>query len=244
MPQLELFVLFSGLLGATTIQVRPARASLVPARRAYAETSLVVPAGSRILARLAEPLLARSARPGDTIYLRLATPLLVADQTVIDSGSFVEATVSSAPQLESSGRIDMGLRLRRVVSRQGDVADVFAVNPAPNDSAYRRGVAAVADLPGRDQVVTMGASIAVVVNGGFTVDTRRSLASALGRRVRLGGSPPRIECLVQSMVPTPDIRIPGTPATPPIGDTPGSPGTPDIVIPGVPRATEFWQPCQ
>ena len=162
----------------------------------------------------------------------MASPLLVGGQAAITAGSYVEATVNSTPTQASNGRIEIGLRFRRLLGAQGDIADVFSLDTLPNDSTYRRGITAVADLPGRGQVVTMRSAIALVVESAFTVDTRRSLASAFGRTVRVLGSPPRLECLVQSVLPSPDVIIPGTPPTPAIGDFPGTPGTPDIIIPG------------
>jgi hypothetical protein len=197
-----------------------------------------------MLTYLAQPLSAHSARPGDTIYLRVASALSLDGQVVIAPGSYVEATVSSLPTQSSSGRIEIGLRFRRLLGAQGDIADVFSLDAIPNDSAYRRGVTAVADLPGRDLVVTMASPIALVVASAFTVDTRRSLASAFGRNVRVVGSPPRLECLVQSTVSFPDVIIGGTPPTPAIGDFPGTPGTPDIITPGTSNVSEFWEPCR
>ena len=244
MHQPTLLVLFGGLLGGTIVQASPARLPLVPATRQSPETALFVPAGSRMRAQLAEPLSAESVRPGDTIYLRVAAPLVVAGRVVIDRGSFVESTVNRGPERESSGRIALGLRFRRVVSAHGDVADVFTADRTPNDSVYRRGITAVADLPGGDEVVVTTSPIAIVVESAFTVDARGSRASAFGRRVRVVGSTPWLECLVQSVVPTPDTWIPGTPPTPPIGDVPGTPGTPDMLIPGTPSIVESWQPCR
>lgn len=43
---------------------------------------------------------------------------------------------------------------------------------------------------------------------------------------------------------TPDVTIPGFPATPPVGDFPGTPGTPDIVVPGVPATPGYWYRCE
>jgi hypothetical protein len=244
MHQPTLFVLVTGLAGGAIIPVSPAKQSPVPTMRASAESSLVVPAGSRMLTYLAQPLSVQSARPGDTLYLRVASALLLGGQAVIRAGSYLEATVSSLPTRASSSRIEIGLQFRRLLGAQGDIADVFSLDALPNDNAYRRGVTVLADLPGRDLVVTMRAPIALVAQSAFTVDTRRSLARAFGRNVRVVGSPPRQECLVQSVVSSPDVIIPGTPPTPAIGDFPGTPGTPDIIMPGTPNVSQLWQPCR
>ena len=90
----------------------------------------------------------------------------------------------------------------------------------------------------------MRSTVALVMESAFTVDPRRGRATALGERVRVVGTPPRVECLVQSITPTPDVVIPGTPPTPAIGDFPGTPGTPDIVIPGTSNVAQTWQPCR
>ncbi|HYK10599.1 MAG TPA: hypothetical protein VEV39_07355 [Gemmatimonadales bacterium] len=42
---------------------------------------------------------------------------------------------------------------------------------------------------------------------------------------------------------TPDLIIPGIPATPPVGDFPGVPGTPTIVIQGNPETPGYFYPC-
>jgi hypothetical protein len=244
MHQPILFVLLTGLAGGAVIHVNPAKPLPVPTTRASAETSLVVTPGLRMLTYLGEPLSAQSARPGDTIYLRVASALFVGGQAVIAAGSYIEATVNRITTQASSGRIEIGLRFRRLLGAQGDVADIFSVDAAPNDSTYRRGVTAVADLPGRGQVVTMRSSIALVVESAFTVDTRRSLASAFGRKFRVVGSPPRLECLAQSVMWSPDVIIPGTPPTPAIGNFPGTPGTPDIIMPGTSNLSELWEPCR
>jgi hypothetical protein len=238
-----MFVLAAGLVGGAAIHVRPAPQAFVPPSPVSKETSLVVPAGARLLTRLGHALSVRAVRPGDTIYLRVAAPLTIGGQAVVAAGSYVEVIVNNVPEQASAGRIGPGVRLRRLITAQGDIADVFVARRAPSDSMYRRGVLAVADLPGRDQVVTMAATVALVVEDAFTVDTRRSLARAFGRRVRVVGSPPRIECLVEAAA-APGSRIPGTPPTPAIGDIPGTPGTPDIVLPETPGIRESWQLCR
>src|SRR5690349_22722060 len=206
MHQPIFFLLTTGLLGGAVFPPSHARVSMAPS--VSAETALVVPAGSRMRAHLAQPMSARATRVGDTIYLRVSSPLVVDGRAVIPAESFIEATVRRAPEQTSAGRLEIGLRFRRVISARGDLADVFTVGAAPNDDG---GVTAVADLPAGDQVVTMSSTIALVVETAFTVDSRQSLASTLGRRVRVIGSPPRVECLVQATVAAPDIHIPGTP---------------------------------
>ena len=43
---------------------------------------------------------------------------------------------------------------------------------------------------------------------------------------------------------TADMIIPGTPATPAMGDVPGTPGIPSMVIPGTPPTPDLWYVCR
>ena len=231
---MQLLIALLGVLGGTNGK------KITPA-----ETSLVVPAGSHVLARLEQRLSIRSTRPGDTIFLRVASAVRVGGNLAIPAGSFVEATVTSVD--ERVGQIEVGLRVRHLINARGDVSDVFAEDVTPNDSASRRGVAAVAEagLPRNNgDVLVIGSPIALVVQSAFTVDTRRSLASAFGTAVRVVGTPPRLECFVVSTVATPNVIVPGTPGTPAVGEFPAVPATPDVVVSGTPIGSGHWQHCR
>lgn len=251
MRKLPLFMLFNALVGSAMIQVDPvippSRHTTADSMLALAETSAVLPAGSRVLTRLAQPLSLRSALPADTIYFHVVSAVRVGRQMVIPRGAFVEATISNLDERDVNGRLEVRLRLRRLIDAGGDIADFFAVDASPNDSAYRRGVIGVAEVesPGDNgDILPTGSPITLVAQSAFTADTHRSLASAFGGAARVVGSPPRLECFVASRITTPDVRIPGTPGTPAVGDFPAVPSTPDVVLPGTPTSLGHWQPCR
>lgn len=246
-----LFVLFNGLIGSAMIQVgpasRPSRHTATHGVATLAETSAVIPAGSRVLTRLTQPLSMRSALPGDTIYFRVVSAVRVGTQLAIPRGALVEATISNLSERGVNGRPELRLRLRRLIDAGGDMADLFAVDASPNDSTYRRGIIAVTDAGGRGDngdILATGSPIALVAQSAFTVDTHPSRATAFGSAVRVIGSPPRLECFVASTITTPDVRIPGTPGAPAVGDLPAVPSTPDVVLPGTPISLGHWQSCR
>ena len=79
-----------------------------------------------------------AALPGDTIYFHVVSAVRVGRQMVIPRGAFVEATISNLDEREVNGRLEVRLRFRRLIEAGGDIADLFAVDASPNDSAYRR----------------------------------------------------------------------------------------------------------
>jgi len=85
--------------------------------------------------------------------------------------------------------------------------------------------------------------MALVVERGFVVDEHRAAVAPFTGDVRVAGSPPHLECYVTRVRVTPDVVLPGTPATPSVGEVPGAPGTPDVRIPGTPTKVGSWQLC-
>lgn len=221
------------------------RPDTVPAMRIPAETT-VVPAGTTVDTRLVRGLSARWSRPGDTIYLRVASAVLVRGRLAIPAGSFLEASVTRiAEQTAPDRSLELDLRIRRLLLPNGDIQDLFGADGTPNDRIPQRGVTGIATgtrSPNID-VVTTRVPVTFVADRAFIVDPRRSLASAFGRDVRVVGSPPRLECLSRSVDMSMPVTIPGTPGTPAIGDMPATPGTPDILLPGAPLTTQTWVPC-
>lgn len=230
-------------LGGASADVHPSR--VIPALVA-AETSVVVPAGSRIRTRLEHRLPIATTRGGDTVYLRVALPVVIGGRIVIRTGGLIEASLIGVPhQRFSDERVGIGIRFRRILDDHGGITDVFVTGAAPNDSAYRRGVTARADglRPSPDDALATGTTIELVADNAFSVDTHALFAGAFANEVRVVGRPPRLECYVEPTMGTMDIVIPGTPGTPAIGDVPATPGTPEIRMSGTPSVLGYWRPC-
>ena len=180
------FVLCNGLLGISLIHVggmaRPAEPAPAPARVVAESGLVVVPAGTTVLTLLERELSVKSARPGDSIYVRVASAVRVDTQTVIPTGSVIQATLNSIAERSALDRgFQLTIRFRRLIRPGGSVVDVFVIARAPDDTTYRRGATAVAELalsPGRGEVLPRGSTILLVMRSSFTVDSRRLIASA------------------------------------------------------------------
>jgi hypothetical protein len=213
-----------------------------------AETTFVIPASSRIPVSLERSLPLTSMRAGDTVYFRVISSVQIGNRAAIRSGSFIEATLRDlgVPALGDQ-RHELGLRIKRVLYENGDIGDVFAAGEAaPNDTTNRRGAAATVDVARAEdeRIVPRGAAMSLVVERGFVIDEHRAVVAPFSGDVRVAGSPPHLECFVARVSATPDVVLPGAPATPPVGDVPGTPGTPDVRIPGMPTKVGKWRRCQ
>jgi len=213
-----------------------------------AETTFVIPATSRIPVSLERSLPLTSMRVGDTVYFRVISSVRIGNRGAIRSGSFIEATVRDLG-LRALGdqRRELGLRIKRFLYENGDIGDVFADGEAaPNDTTSRRGAAVTVDVarPEDERIIPRGAAMSLVVGRAFVIDEHRAVVAPFSGDVRVVGSPPHLECFVTRVDVTPDVVLPGTPATPPVGDVPGTPGTPDVRIPGMPTKVGKWRPCR
>ena len=180
------FVLCNGLLGISLIHAgwvaRPAELPAALPRVAAESGLVVVPSSTPVLTLLERELSLSSVRPGDSIYVRLASSVRVDTQTVIPTGSIIQATVSSVVERSAlTRRFELTIRFRRLVKPGGTVGDVFVITRPPDDSAYRRGALAVAEVvlaSGQGDVLPRGSMLALVMRSSFTVDARRLIANA------------------------------------------------------------------
>jgi len=230
------------------------RAQAALSALASPETTLVLPAGSTIVTETGSRVHLRTMAPGDTLYFRVDADLLADGHVVIPAGTFIEGTLRNEVAPRAGDRaVAFRLRARRLIGANGSIGELFgtgartgALTGAPNDSAYRRGVPveARATLSSAADVIPAGSRVRLVAASPFTVETLRSFGGPpFVGDVRFSASPPRRECYVAGAAGTPDIVIPGTPATPAIGDQPATPGTPDTRIPGMPAQAGHWQRC-
>jgi hypothetical protein len=224
-------VLFSSsVVGIAMIHMTTAAPTAV-----RAEWSVVVARGTVVRVRLDRSLSTTDAARGDVFSLVVAAPVTIEDRVVIPAGTIVDAVLDgnvSAPNGEQ--RVDLTLLLTRLEYPGGDVLDL-----------RRDEVVATATLRGASEYhLAAGSSIELVLQTAFTVEDRLTVASAPRRRApSTVVAEPAQTCWSPGSPGTPDIVIPGTPPTPPIGDTPGLPGTPDIIVPGIPATPARVGPC-
>jgi hypothetical protein len=71
-----------------------------------------IPKGAHVLLRMVNSVSTRTARAGDQVYMRTASPIVASDRIVVPVNSYVQATVTSAKRGgRVSGKAELGLRL-------------------------------------------------------------------------------------------------------------------------------------
>lgn len=101
-----------------------ALAGAVPALLPAAE----IPKGTHVLFRVENSISTRTAQPGDIVYLRTASPIIVGNRVVVPPNCYAQATVTSVKRGgRISGRAELGLRLDTLALPDGRVFQVSAV---------------------------------------------------------------------------------------------------------------------
>jgi hypothetical protein len=93
-----------------------------------------IPQGSHLLLRMENSLSTRTAREGDYVYLRSASPIAVDGQIVVPVGSYVQGVVAETKRSgRVSGRAELAIRLETLTLTQGKVVK-FAPHLSSVDS--------------------------------------------------------------------------------------------------------------
>ena len=132
-----------------------------------------IPQGAHALLRLVNSVSTRTAREGDYVYLRTATPIVVNGQIVVPAESYVQGVVSHAQRSgRVKGRAELGIRVEILTLASGKVVQV-----APHLASV--------DSEGSDQqVVTNENQVRQGGNGGS--DAAR-IATLSGTGAAIGG---------------------------------------------------------
>ncbi|HLK18203.1 MAG TPA: hypothetical protein VKT81_04570 [Bryobacteraceae bacterium] len=81
-----------------------------------------IPAGAHLLLRMENSLTTRTAKEGDYVYLRTATPVSVDGQIIVPVGSYVQGVVAQTKRSgRVSGRAELAIRLETLTLPQGKV---------------------------------------------------------------------------------------------------------------------------
>ncbi|MCL6546109.1 MAG: hypothetical protein K6T61_12840 [Bryobacteraceae bacterium] len=82
--------------------------------------AIEIPEGTHVLMRLENTVTTRTAQPGDKVYLRTVSPILVGDRVAIPPNCFAMATVTTVKRGgRVKGRAELGLRLDTLVLPSG-----------------------------------------------------------------------------------------------------------------------------
>ena len=84
-----------------------------------------IPQGAHALLRLVNSVSTRTAREGDYVYLRTASPIVVNGQIVVPTESYVQGVVSHAQRSgRVKGRAELGIRIETLTFASGKVIQV------------------------------------------------------------------------------------------------------------------------
>ena len=84
-----------------------------------------IPQGAHALLRLVNSVTTRTAREGDYVYLRTASPIVVNGQIVVPAESYVQGVVSHAQRSgRVKGRAELGIRIETLTLASGKVVQV------------------------------------------------------------------------------------------------------------------------
>ena len=132
-----------------------------------------IPQGAHALLRLVNSVSTRTAREGDYVYLRTATPIVVNGQIVVPAESYVQGVVSHAQRSgRVKGRAELGIRIETLTLASGKVVQV-----APHLASV--------DSEGSDQKVVTNEN--QVQQGGNRGSDAARIATLSGAGAAIGG---------------------------------------------------------
>ena len=139
-------------------------------------TAADIPKGTHVLLRLENSITSRTAQPGDMVYFRTASPIIVNSRVVVTPNAYAQGTVTVVKRPgRVSGRGELGLRLDtlalasgRVFQFSGAVASADAEGTGQRASK-EEGIVRQGPDTGRDAVTVttrgaQGAAIGAIVD--------------------------------------------------------------------------------
>ncbi len=85
-------------------------------------SAIDIPQGSHVLLRLENNVTTRTAREGDYVYLRTATPIAAGGQIVVPEGSYVQGVVTRAVRSgRVKGKAELAIRIDTLTLASGKV---------------------------------------------------------------------------------------------------------------------------
>lgn len=130
-----------------------------------------IPQGAHALLRLVNSVSTRTAREGDYVYMRTATPIVVNGQIVVPAESYVQGVVAHALRSgRVKGRAELGIRIETLTLASGKIVQV-----APHLASV--------DSEGSDQKVNENQ----VEQGGNRGTDAARIATVAGTGAAIGG---------------------------------------------------------
>ena len=153
------------------------------------QAAITVPAGTRLALVLPERVNSKTLHPGDNIYAQITAPVVLGNQVVIPSGTFVEGPVENLKRHGSRG--EFSLRSASLVFSNGQLAKISGPTTLESDegTATRN--------PGRGRKVTAslaplaGFVLGTVIGGAAQSTTRniygQTVTTSSGKGRTIGG---------------------------------------------------------
>ena len=212
------------------------------------KSEIILPAGTTIILALTSPVLARTAKVGDSIYARTVFPVALTNQLSIPAGTFVQGQIGDLDRPGIlSPRAHFLIRFSKIifvdgytVLLPGSQSETTASPPVQNASATSAMPAIRAD----DVAVAVANTYAEVSSANdVLLDNGTQIEMLLQLPLRLNATQVADALRKSTTAPLPQFKSatqcrptlgsPGTSDTV-IPGSPGSSGTPDVVIPGAP----------
>ena len=223
------------------------------------KSRIVIPAGTSVSLALTRPVLAKTAKVGDTIYAQVVFPVAVNNRMAIPAGTYVEGQIDSLSRPGwLSPHAHFQIHFTEIIYADGYTVQIPSSpkqnlgQPPVQAASVTTGklvapaedvIAAVANAyvqvsPVSDVLLDNGTQIAMILQIPLSLNAA-SVAEAVQQTnpAPLPSFKSATQCRpMPGTDGTPDTVIPGTPGMPGTPDIviPGAPGTPDTVIPGIP----------
>jgi hypothetical protein len=203
--------------------------------------TLTLPSGTPISFLFLRAVFARTAKPGDPLYMQTTYPVTIGPDVAIPAGTFLQGTLQALTKpTRKSSHAFLTVSLEKLIFPNGYSVLLYETSKLDVQ------VSAASDL-----FLDNGTQAEIKLTLPLQLNAQRVQASlALARPIKPGSLLPATRCMPTAGTPgspglpgSPDIVIPGNPGTPdtviPNADgtsttIPGIPATPPTVIPGSP----------
>ena len=217
-------------------------------------STITIPAGTKIVLALTSPVWANSAKPGDAIYSSAAFPVEASNQIAIPPGTYAQGQIDTLTRPKGrSSRAEFQIHFTKLIFvngytvllpsvplNTGSLQDQSATGDETTLPQVPTGIATVyVDVSSRsDILLDKGTQIEMVLQNALSLNAGSVLAAAHRTKpLQIAAVKSATLCRPTPGTPgTSDTVIPGTPGSPGTPDTviPGGPGMPPTVIPGIP----------
>jgi hypothetical protein len=256
-PAMVLATFLSSFLGQAASAGQSDSPSQPQTQNTVASAAFTVPAGTKVVLAMRNPVWAKTAKVGDTVYTQVIFPVAVNNQIAIPAGAYVLGQIDALtrPSLFSP-RAQFLMHFTQLIYPNGytvvfqpspwvasasvtqagagsETASAQPANPQTNSSSGVLMIqAAIANVyvqvsSRSDILLDNGTQIEMVLQNPVSLDAAR-----VGDSIRRFKGP-QVGPVATSSLCRPTPGTPGTPDTV-IPGTPGTAGTPDTVIPGGP----------